>query len=92
MKYLIGAALAALSVSAAAELIAEAELPGGAVVLLFDEAGPCVGDAKRAEYRSAAGEATPGCWVMRQDRVAIVFLDGDIGAVPISALKPPKKT
>lgn len=92
MKYLIGAALAALSLSATAAIKAQADMPGGAMVLLHDEAGPCVAGALLAQYIAADGTVTPGCWVTRPGHVAIVFLDGDVGAIPLGALKPPKNT
>lgn len=73
-----------------ARVFAEAPLAGGATIVLHDEPGPCVGGAMLAQFISAAGEITPGCWVKRPGHVAIVFLDGDVGAVPEAALQKPK--
>lgn len=87
----LAAALAAASLAAHAEVIAEAPLDGGASVVFHDAPGPCMGEAKLVEHIAADGKRTPGCYVLRGDRLACVFLDGDIGAVPIAALKPPKK-
>jgi hypothetical protein len=87
---LLGAALAALAPSGLAKIVAEAPLDGGAVVLLHDQAGPCVGGALLAQFVAADGVITPGCWVKRPGHVAIVFLDGDVGTVPERELRPPK--
>ena len=73
-----------------AKVALEAPMGGGAVVLLHDEAGPCVGGALLAEYVSPDGSKVPGCWVKRPGHVAIVFFDGDVGAVPEGALQKPK--
>ena len=75
---------------AQAKVAMEAQMSGGAVVLLHDEAGPCVGGALFAEYVAADGSRVPGCWVKRPGHVAIVFFDGDVGAVPEGALQKPK--
>jgi hypothetical protein len=83
--------LLACAFAAHAEVIAEAPLDGGAAVLFHDTAGPRMGEAKLVEHIAADGTRTPGCYVLRGDKLACVFLDGDIGAVPVAALKPPKK-
>ena len=75
---------------AQAAILAEAPMEGDAVVYLHDVAGPCLGDAKLAEYITAAGERTPGCWVRRADHIAVVFLDGDVGTIPARVLRKPK--
>lgn len=91
--HLLGAALAALSLSGLAKPVLEAPMAGGAVVLLHDEAGPCVGGALFAEYVAADGsKVVPGCWVTRPGHVAIVFFDGDVGAVPEQALRAPRRS
>lgn len=89
----IAALLLALCAPAQARVLAEAPMEGGAVVLLHDEAGPCVGGAQLAQYISAAGEMTPGCWVLRPSgRIAVVFLDGDISAIEPASLRVPKSS
>jgi hypothetical protein len=91
MKDLIAAVLAIASMPAAADIALVADLPGGATVQLHDVAGPCVGGALRAEYVAADGAKVPGCWVKRIGHVALIFFDGDVGAIPEAQLKPPKK-
>lgn len=85
----IAAALAAMSLPAAANLVGVVEQEGTSI-LLYDTKGPCVGDAQFAEYVAIQGLKVPGCWMLRSQHVSIVFLDGDIAAVPLAALKPPK--
>lgn len=75
---------------ASAALIAEAPMSSGAVVLLHDEPGPCKGDALLAEFVDGS-HSVPGCWVDRGGHIAVVFLDGDVGAIPKTALRPPRK-
>jgi hypothetical protein len=91
MKHLIAAALAVASIPAAADVALVADLPGGASIELHDVAGPCVGGALRAEYVAADGTKVPGCWVKRPGHIALIFFDGDVGAIPDMQLKPPKK-
>lgn len=73
-----------------AAIMGVVEMVGGAQLLLHDTAGPCVGDAKQAEYVAADRKVIPGCWVVRGPVVTLVFFDGDIGQIPISQVKPPK--
>lgn len=86
---LIAAALTACSLSATANVVGVAERDGTSI-LLHDTKGPCVGDAQFAEFIAVQGLKVPGCWMLRGQHVSIVFLDGDIAAVPVAALKPPK--
>lgn len=79
-----------VSVAGHAAVVGVAELQDGASILLQDEQGPCVGSARMASFVKAGASAVPGCWVARGHHIAVVFLDGDIGAVPVAALKPPK--
>lgn len=72
-------------------VIAEAPMGSGAIILLHDEPGPCRGEALLAEFIDAE-RTTPGCWVLRGTHVAIVFLDGDVGSIPKTALRQPRKT
>lgn len=74
----------------AARIVAEAPLAGGGSIVLHDQAGPCVGGALLAQHITVAGDITPGCWIKRPGHVAIVFLDGDVGAVPEGALQKPR--
>jgi hypothetical protein len=88
---LVACALLLFVSTAHAKVLAEAPMQGGAIVLLHDEAGPCVGGAQLAQYVTAAGEITPGCWVVRPSgTVAIVFLDGDVSALSPAILRTPK--
>jgi hypothetical protein len=87
----IACALMCAASAPAAKVFAEAPMAGGAVVLLHDEPGPCVGGALLVQYVAPAGEITPGCWIARGDRIALVFLDGDVGAVQSQALRIPKQ-
>jgi hypothetical protein len=70
-----------------AEIFAVAKSADGARVLLYAEAGPCVGQARLAEHISPEGEKTPGCWVLTQSHVLVSFLDGDRGNIPVAQLK-----
>jgi hypothetical protein len=87
----LGAALAALAFSGQAAVLGTAEMLGGAAIVFHDIAGPCKGAAKFAEYIAVDGERTGGCWVRRASHLAVVFFDGDVGAVPHGALTPPKE-
>lgn len=78
-----------LCAPAHAKVLAEAPMLDGGVVLLHDEPGPCVGRAQLAEYFNAAGEKTLGCWITRGAHIALVFFDGDVGSIPITALRTP---
>jgi hypothetical protein len=94
MKYLIGAAIAAFSVSTtAADVMQEVRGESGAAVLLYEEQGICRAPARRADYVSPSGEVIPGCFkLIGVEIVQIVFVDGDALQLPIAAFKPPKKT
>lgn len=89
---ILGAAIAVLSLSAGAEVIAVGTFTSGAVLLLHDTKGPCVGRAHHAEHRDAAGQITPGCWVRNGEQVAVAFLDGDVAVLPLSSFRPPAAT
>lgn len=76
--------------SATAETIAVATAPDGSSIVLTDERGPCVGDARLALWISAdARVKVPGCYVAFPQVVMVSFLDGDRGDIPIQALKKP---
>lgn len=87
----MGAALAVICASAAAEVQAVADLPEGARLELHDTAGPCKAPALFVEFIAANGERTGGCYMLKGSTVAMVFFDTDVGQVPVAALKPPKK-
>src|SRR6185369_14176440 len=77
--------------SAATGITAEADGPDGSVIVLYEDAGPCVGGARRAEYVAPDGKTkTPGCWVATPRGVSVAFFDGEGGAIPATALRPPK--
>jgi hypothetical protein len=82
-------ALAAATCGASAAVMGVVE-SGGATIRLHDTKGPCVGDAHRAEYVSPAGDVIPGCWTPQPANasVFVVFFDGDIARIPLTAIKP----
>lgn len=89
MKACVLALLTAFS--AHADVVGVVQLPQGAVLRLHDEAGVCVGPARRAEYVPMGKPVIPGCWVLRQDAtVTVAFLDGDAGSVPVQAIRKPE--
>lgn len=91
MRSLIALIPLIFAVSAGAAIVAEAPMSDGAAVYLHDTAGPCTGRALQVEYVAKAGERTWGCWVQNAPtHISLVFLDGDTGAVPVGALRPPK--
>lgn len=56
---------------------------------LSDESGICMGTARAAAYVAGDGTKTPGCWTGMQGGVFVVFLDGEIARIPMSAIRPP---
>jgi hypothetical protein len=82
--------LALLTATCNAGILGVAEMQNGASIVFHDESGPCKGTAKLASFMTPQGDAIPGCWVSRVHHIAVVFFDGDVGAVPVAALKPPK--
>lgn len=58
----------------------------------FDDAGLCLGDARRVEFVPVKGQTIPGCWLMSADGSVLraVFLDGDVVPVPTARIKPAK--
>lgn len=78
------------SATCQAGIVGVADMQNGASIVFHDERGPCIGTARLAAFVSAQGESIPGCWVSRIHHIAVVFFDGDVGAVPVAALKPPK--
>lgn len=91
MRRLIALVPLLFAVSAGAAIQAEAPMADGGTVYLHDTAGPCTGRALQVEHVSKAGERTVGCWVQHAPtHISLVFLDGDIGRIPVEALRPPK--
>lgn len=88
---LILATVACMAFTAHAKIIAEAQVEEGVYVVFHDTSGPCLGGARLVEYIGKNGDKVPGCWTARGDKLMCVFLDGDVGAVPMSALKDPKQ-
>ena len=84
---LIVVALAALPVQA--KVLAVAVSPDGARVVLHDEAGPCVGEAKLAEHIAPNGDKVQGCWLGAPGIVNVSFLDGERGSIPVAHLRMP---
>lgn len=66
----------------------------GGQLELHDTPGPCVGGALAATYRPANPKSEPvqGCWVARDGFVYLVFLDGDVGKIPMAAVREPETT
>ena len=79
-----------LAAPAAAETIAVATSSAGASITLTTERGPCVGEARVAIWRSPDAQVSvPGCWVIAGKVVAVSFLDGDRGIIPLADFRKP---
>ena len=78
-----------MSIILTAALVGTLAAVDGASVELYSDRGVCVGDARRAEFVSKAGNVS-GCWKIVATSVALVFLDGDYAMVPISQVQQPK--
>jgi hypothetical protein len=87
MRYILAASLALAAVSADAKAIAFAQSADGARIVLHDDAGPCVGTAKLAEYIPLNGTKVQGCWLALSGSVTVAFLDGERGSVAFGDLK-----
>jgi hypothetical protein len=79
--------LAAACPALADTVFAFAQSSDGARVLLYAKPGPCVGNARFAEYIAPDGGKTPGCWLLTQNTVLVSFLDGERGDIPVAHLK-----
>lgn len=85
---LIAATFVAFNASAAT--LAVATSADGATIALTDEAGPCVGEARLAIWRSPDAKLrVPGCWKNLGPAIHVAFLDGDMAQIPIQELKKP---
>jgi hypothetical protein len=87
MRYVFAASLALVALSAESKAIAFAQSADGARIVLHDEAGPCVGSAKLAEYVPLKGATVQGCWLALSGSVTVAFLDGERGTVAFGDLK-----
>jgi hypothetical protein len=89
--YLLATAFNPANPAEPPRILGTADMTDGATIVFYNDAGPiCIGPAKRAELVAIDGGRIGACWVPRQNSLAVVFFDGDIGAVPVGALKPPK--
>ncbi len=89
MKHLIGIILAAFSITASAQTL-EARHPGGAVIQLHNETGPCVDNAKLATFIYPNKKKVQGCWKTDGVVVNVAWFDADGGAIPVKFFKPPE--
>jgi hypothetical protein len=87
MHYILAACLALAALSVDAKAIAFAQSADGARIVLHDDAGPCVGNAKLAEYIPLDGKQVQGCWLALSGSVTVAFLDGERGTVAFADLK-----
>ena len=70
-------------------MIGVAPGPRGVSIDFHNTQGPCLGDAMMAVFSSPDGTKIPGCYLTTERAVRIVFLDGDVLVLPISAVKRP---
>jgi hypothetical protein len=78
----------ALAWPARADVIGVVEGPPGRLNL-FDEVGPCVAGARRAELTAPDGSTVAGCWVFREGVLQVALLDGQFGVInPAAVMKP----
>ncbi len=87
MRYILAALMGLAALSAQAKEIAFAQSADGARIVLHDEAGPCVGAAKFAEYIPLKGQRVQGCWLALSVSVTVSFLDGERGDVAFGDLQ-----
>lgn len=61
-------------------------------ILLHSTRGLCTVKALRAQFVDKKGRYTEGCWkVVDEGNIQVVFLDGDVVRVPMSAFKKPEE-
>ena len=89
MRYVLLALLSLVITPLQAKVLAVATSPDGARVVLHDEAGPCVGEAKLAEHIAPNGDKVQGCWLAAPGIVNVSFLDGERGSIPVAHLQRP---
>lgn len=90
MRTLVAVAFASASALSQAGIIGVVDDAEGHRLEFHDVAGVCVGDARYFEYIRADQVKVPGCYVVRAGLAQMVFFDGDIGVVPVSAIQRPK--
>lgn len=93
MKFIIGAALAALSVSAAAGVVSQFTAPNAGVFYFHDSRmGLCPEGLLLVEYAPPKGDVVPGCYLIDEDNdVVFRLVDGRMGYFPAARLEPPKQ-
>ena len=65
---------------------------GNEWIRLYNSKGECRGEAMKAEYIYKDKSKVLGCWKpLPGGRIQIVFMDGDIAIVPITAFKEPEE-
>ena len=89
MRTLLITLFALGATGAYAQVIAEATSADGARVVLHEDAGPCVGQARLAEYVPPSGPVVAGCWLATPSHITVAFLDGERGKVPVADLRRP---
>jgi hypothetical protein len=95
MKSVLVAACAAISLSAAADVIGVVEMDGGARFDFFDDKCPLVAEESpllKMEYVAPNGSAVVGCYIVQGETVHFMLADGRQGSGPVAAIKPPKRT
>ena len=87
---LIPALALLIATSTQASVIGIVTADGGSSIRITREQGPCLGDAKVAQWVSRdALTVVPGCWITDGRMVYISFLDGDRADVPVPMLRAP---
>jgi hypothetical protein len=89
MRHLLLVSLVLAAGPSHAKVLAVALSSDGARVVLHDEAGPCVGEARLAEHISPSGDKVQGCWLATPGMVNVSFLDGERGSIPVAHLQRP---
>jgi hypothetical protein len=89
VKLALTIALLCAHVASQAAVVAVLQTAAG-TILLHDVHGPCIENARLAEFLSAdAQRRIPGCYLVGGGDVRIAFLDGDVVEFPIAALRKP---
>lgn len=85
----IGGMGAACTADAAEVQSLVAEGSDGVAAIIHLEQGPCLGDARRAEFMQPGQPNIAGCWKMVGPGVVqMVFWDGDVLTLPRDRFKP----
>lgn len=85
-------AIAALVLTASAQAAAPFSVASFDVgdVLLFNDKGPCEGDARLAQGLKKDGSKDIGCWVPAGPYIQVAWLDGAVDRIPVRAFKKPE--